>query len=378
MAKKGKKKKFRADFRKNRASRARQGDLTRKYDSDDDATHDMLSAERISGKGSLARKRTIVAQEVEGQDGPALELDVDLAQCEQGRVLSVHGLLSQVEANDRRVYRCATRRILKTLSTEERHVVAAGDRVYFRPEGEDEGMIERVEPRSGVLSRTSRGRKQIIVANVEQLVIVMSAAQPRLKPNLIDRYLISAEKAEITPIICINKVDLVDTSELMPLVGVYAQLGYRVILVSAETGFGIDRLRGVLQDRESVLSGQSGVGKSSLLNVVDPDLALRVSHVSAESQKGRHTTTAAVLLPLAQGGYVVDTPGIRQFQLWDVIAEEVAGYFRDIRPYVNECQFPDCSHTHEDGCAVKHAVADGRIDVRRYESYCYIREGEAA
>ena len=376
MAKKGKKKKIRAAFRKNRTARARQGDLTRHYDGDDDAAHDTLSAERLSGKGSLARKRTVVAEEIQGEDGPELQLDVDLDACQPGRVLSVHGLLSQVEAEDKKVYRCVTRRILKTLATEERHVVAAGDRVYFRPEGEDEGMIERVEPRSGVLSRTSRGRKQIIVANVEQLVIVMSAAEPRLKPNLIDRYLISAEKAEITPIICINKIDLIDPAELMPLVGVYAQLGYQVLLVSAETGFGIDRLSETLHDRESVLSGQSGVGKSSLLNVIDKDLALRVSHVSAESQKGRHTTTAAVLIPLADGGYVVDTPGIRQFQLWDVIPEEVAGYFRDVRPYVNNCQFPDCSHTHEDGCAVKHAVADGRVDVRRYESYCYIREGD--
>ncbi|MCG8583191.1 MAG: ribosome small subunit-dependent GTPase A, partial [Pirellulales bacterium] len=291
MAKKKGKKKIRADFRKNRTARTRQGDLTRQYDADDDATHDTISEERLSGKGAIARKRTVVGQEVASDDGPMLQLDVDLEQCQPGRVLSVHGLLSQVEAEDKRVYRCATRRILKTLATDERHVVAAGDRVYFRPEGDDEGMIERVEPRSGVLSRTSRGRKQIIVANVEQLVIVMSAAEPRLKPNLIDRYLISAEKADITPIICINKIDLVDPAELMPLVGVYAQLGYRTLLVSAETGFGVDRLRDVLRDRESVLSGQSGVGKSSLLNAIDEGLALRVSHVSTESQKGRHTTT---------------------------------------------------------------------------------------
>ena len=376
MAKKGKKKKIRADFRKNRAARARTGDLTRQYNPDADETHDTLSEERLSGKGELVRKRTVVGEEVEGDDGVSIELDVDLDQCQTGRVLSVHGLLSQVQAEDGRIFRCATRRILKTLATDERHVVAAGDRVLFRPEGEDEGMIERVEPRSGVLSRTSRGRKQIIVSNVDQLVIVMSAAEPRLKPNLIDRYLISAEKAGIEPVICINKIDLVDTAELMPLVGVYAQLGYRVVLVSAETGFGVKRLRAMLADRESVLSGQSGVGKSSLLNQVDPQLALRVSHVSAESQKGRHTTTAAVLLPLGGGGYVVDTPGIRQFQLWDVIPEEVAGFFRDIRPYVNFCRYPDCSHTHEDDCAVKHAVADGRVDVRRYESYCYIRDGD--
>ena len=376
MAKKGKKKKIRTDFRKNRAARARAGDLTRQYNPDADETHDTLSAERLSGKGELVRKRTVIGEEIEGDDGVSIELDVDLEQCTPGRVLSVHGLLSRVQAEDGSMFRCATRRILKTLATDERHVVAAGDRVQFRAEGDDEGMIERIEQRSGVLSRMSRGRKQIIVANVEQLIIVMSAAEPRLKPNLIDRYLISAEKARIEPIICINKIDLVDAAELMPLVGVYAQLGYRLVLVSAETGFGVDRLRDVLRDRESVLSGQSGVGKSTLLNRIDPQLALRVSHVSAETQKGRHTTTAAVLLPLADGGYVVDTPGIRQFQLWDVIPEEVGGFFRDIRPYVNNCRFADCSHTHEDDCAVKDAVADGRVDVRRYESYCYIREGD--
>ena len=116
--------------------------------------------------------------------------------------------------------------------------------------------------------------------------------------------------------------------------------------------------------------GQSGVGKSSLLNGIEPDLQLRVNAVSSESQKGKHTTTAAQLIPLDMGGYIVDTPGIRQFQLWDIIPEEVVGFFRDLRPYVSLCQFPDCTHTHEGGCAVKHAVADGGLDARRYESYC--------
>jgi ribosome biogenesis GTPase len=124
------------------------------------------------------------------------------------------------------------------------------------------------------------------------------------------------------------------------------------------------------------VAGQSGVGKSSLLNAVDPGLQLRTSAVSAETQKGRHTTTTARLLPLSGGGYVVDTPGIRQFQLWDVIPAEVAGYFRDLRPYIDHCKFPNCSHTHESGCAVKDAVADGRLDLRRYESYCQLFAGE--
>ena len=164
----------------------------------------------------------------------------------------------------------------------------------------------------------------------------------------------------------------------MPLVGVYSQLGYEVLMVSAVNGIGIERLRHRLAGAESVVTGQSGVGKSSLLNAVEPELGLRVQTVSAETQKGRHTTTTAELIPLTSGGYVVDTPGIRQFELWDVIPEEVAGYFRELRPYVSRCRFPNCSHTHEDNCAVKDAVADGWIDARRYESYVQIRSGDDA
>jgi ribosome biogenesis GTPase len=275
-------------------------------------------------------------------------------------------------------YQCATRRLLKTLATDQRHVVAAGDIVWFRPEGENEGIIERVEPRHGVVSRTSRGRQHVLVANVDQLMIVTSAAEPRIKPNLIDRLLVTAERGGIRPIICINKIDLIEPADLMPLVGVYAQLGYDVVMVSAATGFGIDGLRDRLAGEESVVSGQSGVGKSSLLNALEPGLDLRVQTVSGETQKGRHTTTTAELIPLTFGGYVVDTPGIRQFQLWDVIPEEVAGFFRDLRPYVSRCRFPDCTHTHEDDCAVKDAVADGWIDARRYESYVQIRAGDEA
>ena len=302
--------------------------------------------------------------------------EVDRSVCRLGRVLRVQGLHSIVRDESGREVSCATRRILKTLATDQRHVVAAGDVVWFLPESETQGVIERVEPRHGVVSRTSRGRQHVLVANVDQLVIVTSAAEPRIKPNLIDRLLVTAERVGIRPIICINKVDLIEPADLMPLVGVYAQLGYDVLMTSAASGMGIDRLRDRLADQESVVSGQSGVGKSSLLNAIEPDLQLRVQEVSLESQKGRHTTTTAELIPLSFGGYVVDTPGIRQFQLWDVIPEEVAGFFRDLRPYVSRCRYPDCTHTHEDGCAVKDAVADGWIDARRYESYSQIRAGD--
>jgi ribosome biogenesis GTPase len=285
-------------------------------------------------------------------------------------VLAVRGLLSDVQAQDGKVYRCATRRLLKTLSTGQRHVVATGDVVQFRVSGANEGIIERIEPRSGVISRTSRLRQQVIVANVDQLLIIASAAEPEIKPHLIDRMLVTAERAGIRPIICVNKIDLVDPADFQPLFGVFGQMGYDVLPVSALTGFGIPRLRQVVEGKQSVVAGQSGVGKSSLLNAIQPGLDLKVRSVSLETEKGRHTTSNAILIPLDRGGWIVDTPGIRQFQLWDVIPEEVAGFCRDLRPYVSHCRFPDCTHTHEADCAVKNAVADGRIDVRRYQSYC--------
>jgi ribosome biogenesis GTPase len=308
----------------------------------------------------------------------------------------VQGLISIVRDEGGVIYQCATRRVLKTLATDQRHIVAAGDLVWIRPvvvrDSPDparaaagsrdrpqqlrEGIIERVEPRHGVVSRTSRGRQHVLVANVDQLVIVASAAEPRLKPNLIDRLLVTAEKTGIRPVICINKIDLVDPAELMPLVGVYSQLGYDAVLASATTGQGVGRLRARMAGAQSVVTGQSGVGKSSLLNAIEPGLDRRVQAVSGETEKGKHTTTTAELIPLSFGGHVVDTPGIRQFQLWDVIPEEVAGFFRELRPYVSRCRFPDCTHTHEDACAVKDAVADGWIDARRYESYMQIREGD--
>jgi ribosome biogenesis GTPase / thiamine phosphate phosphatase len=376
-----KKRKIRAEFRKNRCQRARMADLTRHFDSQHFQEDRLVHEERVSGKGELSRRRTIVTEEgpSPGDDPKAESLSVDPRCCRTGRVLSVHGLYSHVQDADGEIYRCATRRILKTLATSQRHVVAAGDHVLFRPVENSqpkEGFIERIEPRHGVLCRSVRGRQHLLVTNVDYLAIVASAAEPRLKPNLIDRLLVAAEQGGVRPVICINKIDLIDTADLQPLLGVFSQMGYPILLLSARTGFGVDRLKRLLCGSSSVVAGQSGVGKSSLLNSVDPTLHLKVQAVSQENEKGKHTTAAAQLIPLAGGGYVVDTPGIRQFQLWDTVPEEIEGYYRDLRPYANLCRFPNCTHTHETDCAVKNAVADGRLDARRYESYCKLRAGE--
>jgi ribosome biogenesis GTPase / thiamine phosphate phosphatase len=383
-----KKKKIRAEFRKNRNVRARKTDWKRQFEEKRFDEESAPQEERVSGKGELSRRRTVHAADIQPEAGQgelphSVFLEVDEAACLYGRVLSIQGATSTVRAANGQLFQCATRRLLKTLSSEQRNVVAAGDRVLFRPVGSSgentqppEGMIERVEPRRGTISRAVRGRRHVLVTNVDQLLIVTSVAEPRLKPNLIDRMLVAAEKARIPPLVCINKVDLIDPAELEPLVGAYSRMGYRVLLLSAKTGFGIERFRRAVTGHESVVAGQSGVGKSSLLNAIDPDLHLRIGAVSAENEKGKHTTTTARLLPISCGGYMVDTPGIRQFELWDVIPEEVAGYYRDLRPYVNLCHFPDCTHTHEDDCAVKDAVADGHLDERRYESYCHLLAGQ--
>lgn len=379
MAKNKRPKKLRTEFRKNRQQRTRRHDLTDQYRQQQAGPLDEEArAERVSGKGSLSRKRTVRGvQQEDPSSGLSVVREVDVDQCLPGVVLRSAGLYSSVQAPDGQLYRCATRRLLKTLATDQRHVVAAGDRVLFRPSGADEGIIERVEPRSGVLSRQVRGRQQVIVTNVQQLLIVGSAAEPVLKPHLIDRLLVTAEKAGVEPFVCINKIDLIQPADLMPLAGTYGQMGYRLLFTSATNALGIGQLHQVLAGRQTAVVGQSGVGKSSLLNAVQPELGLRVAQVSRETEKGKHTTTNAELIPLGEGGFVVDTPGVRQFALWDVIPAEVGGYFRDLRPFINRCQFPDCTHTHEAHCAVKEAVADGLLDVRRYESYCHMLEDEA-
>ncbi len=375
MSKKRKDNKVRTDFRKRHTSKKRKNDFTREFLDDNETISDLGKSERVSGKGELTRKKTVVgAESGDDRDGFQVDLKIDDSRCRAGRVIRVHGLNSIVRTEDGAEYQCAIRGILKSLSTDLQHVVVAGDHVVVQTLGDDQAVIVKVNKRHNQLSRTSRQRQQILVSNIDQVVIVASAAEPVLKPNLVDRFIVSVEKANIQPIIVINKVDLVDLADLQPVSGVWGQLGYPVLHVSVTQDHNLGQLKRILAGKDSVVTGQSGVGKSSILNAIQPGLEARVATVSSDNNKGRHTTTTAHLIPLDIGGHLIDTPGIRQFQLWDIIAEEVAGFFRDLRPYVNSCRFADCTHTHEEDCQVKSAVADGKVDVRRYESYCQIRE----
>jgi ribosome biogenesis GTPase / thiamine phosphate phosphatase len=362
------KKKVRVDLRKNRTKPPRERDWTRGFQDHGFEDEAPAADERVRAKGDLSRRRTIIQDDttpVNAESMPA----ANEAETRPGRVIRVHGLQSVVEAADGTLYRCAVRRLLKSLVTDERSVVTTGDRVWFREAGNGEGLIERVEPRRGVLTRASRRREHVLVANVDQLIIVISLVEPDLKPHLIDRYLAIAQQGDLAPVLCLNKSDLVEHANLQPLIGAYSQLDITTLMTSAKTGEGVDRLRELLKGRATVFSGQSGVGKSSLLNAIQPDLSLRVRTVSESTQKGRHTTTTAELIKLDFGGWVVDTPGVRQLQLWDTIPEEVEGYFEEFRPFVALCAFPDCTHTHESNCAVKRAVERRQISARRYHSY---------
>jgi ribosome biogenesis GTPase len=361
-----KKRKIRVPLRKNRQNPRRQ--KLRPDQLDDDARLDSATAAaRLTGRGTLTRHRTIVTS----GDGDLRA--VDLAGCQPGRVLSPRGGTCLVQLEGGGLHECAVRQVLKNMELEDRTAVAAGDRVLVRLASGSQGVIERVEQRRGVLSRCVRGQRHVLAANVDQVLVVGSAADPPLKPSLIDRYLISAQAGGIVPIICINKIDLATPGALQPIFGVYGQLGYDVVPTSATTGRGIERLKHLLQGKVTALAGQSGVGKTSLVNCLDPALNLKTVEVSADSRKGKHTTTSARLMPLACGGWVVDTPGIRQLDLWDVIPAEVEGYFVEFHPFVRQCRFPDCSHRHEEGCGVKQAVARGMISMMRYGSYCRIR-----
>ncbi len=241
-----------------------------------------------------------------------------------------------------------------------------------------EGVVEGVEPRhGGKLSRKAAGEReaeQVVAANVDQLVVVAAVAEPELNRRLLDRLVVSGENGGLEVAVCLNKADLADAAACEPVLALYRRLGYRALATSARTGVGVEDLRALLKGKTSVFAGPSGVGKSALLMAVQPGLDLRTGEVSASTGKGKHTTTAVSLLPLDFGGYVVDTPGIREFALYDIERDALQHCFPEMAERFGQCRFADCSHRHEPDCAIVAAVKSGEIDPERYESYCRIYE----
>ena len=260
--------------------------------------------------------------------------------------------------------------------------VVVGDRVELARElagRETVWAIMRVHERSSVLARRAPGRaprQKVIAANLDQVLIVFAAAHPAPHLRMLDRFLVIAADAGIRPVIVVNKVDLSGQDEARRTFAPYASAGYDVLFTAARQGAGVDAVRDAICGCTSALAGPSGVGKSSLLNAVQPGLGLRVAEISEAVNKGRHTTVTAQLIPLECGGYVADTPGLRELGLWEVDRDNLQFYFPEFEPLLGKCRYPTCTHVHEPGCAIRAAAAAGEIDPGRYDSYRRMTTGD--
>lgn len=318
------------------------------------------------------------------------ETQTPSAEMKEGLIVKEQSGFYWVEIHDGDIIRCQLRGRLKE-AAQSADIAAIGDRVHITENAQEDGtdirtgVIEQVEARHSSLSRARRTsgkrgagqaeREHILIANADQVVLVFSAAQPAPNLRMLDRMLVAYEASTIERcLIVFNKVDLEDPSTIDALSAPYAQMGYPLLHTSALQGRGVDVLRERLRDQISVFTGPSGVGKTSLLNQIQPGLARAVRSVSTITQEGTHTTRDSALIKLDVGGYLADTPGIRSLAVWDVEPDELDGYFRDIAAYVDRCKFRDCTHTNEPGCAVRQAVADGAIHRNRYANFLHLRD----
>lgn len=259
-------------------------------------------------------------------------------------------------------------------------VISIGDHVQISLLSDGTGAIEEIEPRHSELVRmdpTPKGAfRQILLSNPDQLIAVFACTQPEPHLRMLDRFLVIAEKQRLNALIVANKVDLLGLRNAKKIFQIYPSLGYPVIYTSAKEGIGLSDLKNALVGKISALAGPSGVGKSSLLNAIQPGLGLAVREISAWNDRGKHTTVVRQMFPVEGGGFVADLPGLRKLSLWDTQPEELDGYFPEIRELVSQCQFNDCTHFEEPGCAVIKAVEEGRVSAERYESYVRLRLGD--
>lgn len=296
-----------------------------------------------------------------------------MAENARGVVTAVFGPLVRVQVGDETLVLPFRRRLAWHDPPADRRLVV-GDRVVL--EGKKPALVvSGVAPRTTTLTRKSPGeqRGRVIAANVDQAVVVMAAGTPEPNPRLLDRLLVACHHARIVPVVCINKVDQ-GVDQVESWLGDYQDAGYPVLLVSARTARGMGALKRAVAERTTLFCGPSGVGKSALLNAIHPGYRLREGSISEATGKGRHTTSTAQLLALPGGGFVVDTPGIREFGLWDLAPQELHGCFPEIAPLVSRCPFRDCSHTDEPECALREEVLAGRVSSRRYTSFLKLRQ----
>lgn len=289
------------------------------------------------------------------------------------------------KSNEDRILVCEVRGRLLAEQIAERSkdtLVAVGDHVWVRPNGKEKGLIERIDERTSVLSRQRPGvnmlAEDVILANPDQALVVFAAADPEPHTRMLDRFLVIAEFNELPTVICVNKVDLTGIDAAKKLFERYETIGYEVIYASAERGEGIDALRALLTDRITVVTGPSGVGKSSLINLIDPRLNLQVGDLRDFQQKGKHTTRTAQLfrMPFGDNTYIADTPGIRELGLYDIDPIDLQFYFIEMQEFLHDCHYTGCTHDHEPDCAVRSAVERGEIDADRYDSYIRLLHGE--
>lgn len=278
--------------------------------------------------------------------------------------------------SDGKIYTCSIKGKMRIADSDQHNPVAIGDNVVFEPEtNSNSGVISEVLPRRSRLSRPANyntDKEQVIVSNIDQIIAVVSLTKPKFKSGILDRILTVAEREEIDAVICLNKFDLAEQKEADFWFELYSLIGYKTILTSAVSEKGVEDLANLLKDKVSTVIGQSGVGKSSLLNCVEPNLNLKTNDISDYNEKGRHTTVHSEFFELSFGGFIADTPGIREFGLWGIDKENLRDYFKEFQKFGADCKFSNCKHITEPKCEILEALKNEKVQRVRYESYLNI------